>query len=100
MLNSEMIILMSIALSENANKTLISRSIDVLSEYIENLYESLIKRGYMKRSHSKGYKLTNKGGETLLEFMRENWAEAEEMIAALHQLGMESSYRIGELSEN
>ena len=100
MLNSEMIILMSIALSENANKTLISRSIDVLSEYIENLYESLIKRGYMRRNHSNGYKLTNKGGETLLKFMRENWAEAEEMIAALHELGMESSYRIGELSEN
>ena len=67
MLPSEMVILMSIALSENAGETLINRSIDAMSEYIDKLYESLIKRGYMARNSSNGYKLTPKGGEILLK---------------------------------
>ncbi|MFC1932432.1 hypothetical protein ACFLXU_02215 [Chloroflexota bacterium] len=99
MFPSEMVILMSIALSEDAGKILISRSMDVMNEYIGNLHESLTKRGYMRRNGSKGYKLTSKGNETLRTFLNENRAKAEEMIEALQQLGIESNYRIGELGK-
>ena len=100
MFPSEMVILMSIALSGDAGRTLISRPMDVLNEYTGYLYESLIKRGYMERNGSKGYKLTCKGNETLIEFLNENKAKAEEMIEALQQLGIEGNYRIGEISRN
>ena len=99
MFPSEMVILMSIALSGDADRTLISRPMDVLNEYIGYLYESLIKRGYMRENGSKGYKLTSKGNETLFTFLNENRNKAEEIIEALQQLGIESNYRIGELGK-
>jgi len=99
MFPSEMVILMSIALSGDADRTLISRPMDVLNEYIGYLYESLIKRGYMRENGSKGYKLTSKGSETLLTFLNENRTKAEDIIEALQQLGIESNYRIGELGK-
>ena len=99
MFPSEMVILMSIALSDDTGRTLIGRPMDVLNEYISNLYESLIKRGYIRENGPKGYKLTSKGNETLLTFLNENKSKAEGIIEALQQLGIESNYRLGELGK-
>lgn len=99
MFPSEMVILMSIALSDDAGRILIGRPMDVLNEYIGNLYESLIKRGFIRDNGSKGYKLTSKGNETLLTFLNENRTKAEDIIEALQQLGIESNYRLGELGK-
>ena len=58
MFPKEMIILLSIAMSNGSEKTLVYRSMDVLDEYITNLYSSLIGRGYLYGSATKGYKFT------------------------------------------
>jgi len=96
---SEMVILLSIALSSASSKTLISRPMDVMNEYIDYLYTSLVRRGYLRESGSKGYKLTSKGSEALLIFLNENRSRAEYIIKALHQLGIESSHKIEEFGK-
>ena len=99
MFPSEMVILLAIALSGSSGMTLRSRPVDVMNEYIGYLYNSLVRRGYLRKSGSKGYKLTSKGSEALLTFLNENRAQAEDIIKALHQLGVESTYKIEELGK-
>ena len=99
MFPSEMVILLSIALSGGSRRTLISRPMDVMNEYISSLYISLIKRGYLRENGSKGYKLTSKGSEALLIFLNENTTKAKDIIKALHQLGVETSYKMEELGK-
>ncbi|MFC1933478.1 hypothetical protein ACFLXU_07690 [Chloroflexota bacterium] len=99
MFPKEMVILLSIALSSSSDKTLISRPMDIMNEYIGYLHTSLIRRGYLYESSSKGYKLTSKGSEALLTFLNENRNQVDDIIKALHQLGIESSYKIEELGK-
>ena len=88
MFPSEMIILMAIAGAGNSGKHLLNRPMDVTGEYIGYLYNSLVKRGYLKGDRSVGYQLTSKGKGTLLEFLRGNSNRVEDTIRALDQLGI------------
>jgi len=97
MFPKEMVILLSIAMSNGSDKTLVCRSKDVVDEYITNLYNSLVRRGYLCGSVTEGYKFTSKGNETFLMFLNKNRILAEEIVKALHQLGIESSNKIDEL---
>ena len=88
MFPSEMTILMAIAVTGNSDKKLLTRPMDVAGEYITNLYNALVKRGYLKGNSSKGYQLTSKGREALLEFLRRNENRVKETIRTLQRLGI------------
>ena len=72
MFPSEMVILMAIAASGSSGKELITRPIDVASQYVDSLYNSLVWCGYLKRDSSEGCQLTSKGRETPFEFSSQN----------------------------
>ncbi len=69
---------------------------DVTGEYIGYLYDSLVKRGYLKKHGSSEYQLTPKGSETLIQFLHTNRTRVKDMIETLQYLGIE----IGQQTEN
>jgi predicted transcriptional regulator len=91
MFPSEMIILMAIAAGEDTGKKLLTRPMDITSEYIGYLYHSLVKRGYLKRHGSARYQLTEIGREALVEFLRKNGTRAQDVVKRLKLLGIEIS---------
>ncbi len=97
MFPSEMVILMAIAVDKDDGKKLLTRPMDVAGEYIGYLYDSLVRRGYIKSGRLRGYQLTSKGTEVLLEFLHENEARAKDTIKRLQQLGIESSQKMDRL---
>ena len=99
MFPSEMVILMAIAGSKDAGKKLLTRPTDVVGEYIGYLYDSLVKRGYLKGNKWKGYQLTSLGRKALLEFLYKNDNRAEYIIKKLQQLGIENIQKINELGK-
>jgi len=94
---SEMVILMAIAVARDSGKKLLTRPMDVTGEYIGYLYASLVKRGYLKGSRSRGYQLTSVGREVLLKFLRENESRVDDTIIRLQQLGIEYSREMDKL---
>jgi len=99
MFPSEMVILMAIAGDGDSGKTLLMRPMDVISEYIGYLYDSLVKRGYIKGNGSRGYRLTSKGMETLVEFLHGNKTRVKGTLNMLQQLGIEISQGIDKLGK-
>ena len=89
MFPSEMIILMAIAVNKDAGKKLLNRPMDVTGEYIGYLYDSLVRRGYLKKDSSRAYQLTSKGREALFELLYENKTRIKDTIKRLQQLGIE-----------
>jgi len=94
MFPSEMVILMAITVAGEANKKRLNRPMDVTGEYIGYLYDSLIKRGYLKENSSRGYQLTSKGRQAIFEFLHKNKAKVRAAIKTLQQLGIEISQEI------
>jgi len=91
MFPSEMVILVAIAAARNTGKELLIRPTDVIGEYIGYLYDSLVRRGYIKGSSSRGYQLSSKGRDALFEFLHENKTRVKSTIKTLQQLGIEVS---------
>ena len=89
MFPSEMVILMAIAVNKDTGKKLLARPMDVTSEYIGYLYDSLVKRGYLKGNRAKGYQLTMTGREALVEFLHKNETRVKDTRKRLQQLGIE-----------
>ena len=99
MFPSQMVILMAIAVNRDAGKKLLTRPMDVTSEYIGYLYDSLVNRGYPRGNRSKGYQLTSIGREALLEFLHKNETKAKDMIKRLQQLGIEYTQEMDKLGK-
>ena len=103
MLPSEMIILMAIVVNKNTGKKLLTRPMDVTSEYIGYLYNSLVSRGYLRGHKSTGYQLTPIGREAVLEFLNKNKTKAKDVVKRLQLLGIEISpeqeQKIGKLQK-
>ena len=91
MFPGEMVILMAIAGSGDSGKRLLSRPMDIASDYIRYLYNSLLKRGYITNNGSEGYQLTTKGRQTLFEFLRANKTRVWDTMKTLQQLDIEIS---------
>ena len=91
MFPSEMVILMAIAVTRDSGRELLTRPTDVIGEYIGYLYDSLVRRGYIKGNSSKGYQLTSKGSDALSEFLCENKTRVKETIIRLQQIGIKIS---------
>lgn len=70
MLPAEMVILLAIAQANSFGKEALTCLIgDVSGEYINRLYYSLVRLGYLRRTGSREeYQLTMRGGEPLIEF--------------------------------
>ena len=96
-LQSEMEILLAIALNKGASKKLLNSSIDVVSEYFLNLLNSLVRRGYIEENRLRGYKLTPMGKTTLIKLLQEKESRAKAAIKQLKQLGIECTNKIDEL---
>ena len=99
MFSSEMVILMAIAAVRDTGKELLTRPTDVIGEYIGYLYDSLIRRGYIKGNSSRGYQLTLKGRESLFEFLHQNKTRVKDATKMLQQLGIEISQDIDKLEK-
>ena len=91
MFPSEMVILMAIAVNKDTGKKLLTRPMDVTSEYIGYLYHSLVRRGYLKRLSSASYQLTPIGRESISEFLKANETRAKDIVKRLQMLGIEIS---------
>ena len=99
MFPSEMVILMAIAVTGDRGKELLTRPTDVTGEYVGYLYDSLVRRGYLKGNKSRGYALTPMGRETLFEFLRENKNRTKETINALQRLSIKVGRGIDKLEK-
>ena len=97
MFPSETAILMDIARNKDSGKQLANRAMDVVSEYIGYLCDSLVRRGYITGNRTKGYQLTSMGRGTLLEFFKENEGRVKDMISRPRQLGSEYGQELDEL---
>ncbi|MBA7637974.1 hypothetical protein ES703_45623 [subsurface metagenome] len=93
MFPSEMAILLAIAVARDSGKELLTRPADVIGEYIGYLYDSLVRRGYLKAEYSSGYQLTPKGKAALSDFLHENKTRVKDTIKKLQQLGIEISQK-------
>ena len=91
MLPSEMIILMAISINKNTGQKLLTRPMDVTSEYIGYLYNSLVNRGYLTGHQSTGYKLTTIGREAIFDFLKKNNTRSADIVNRLRLLGIEIS---------
>ena len=99
MLPGEMVILMAIAITRDYGKSLLTRPMDVSGKYVDDLYDSLIKRGYLEGNGSTGYQLTQKGRDALVEFLQKNRVRLKDTIKTLQQLGIAESQEIDKLAE-
>ena len=97
MFPSEMVILMAIEVARDPRKKLLN-PMGLTVEYISGLYDSLVRRGYLKKNSLGGYQLTSEGRESLFEFLLANKIRLNEMIKALQQLGIEASEEIDQLA--
>ena len=99
MFPSEMVILMAIVVAEGSSNKLLTRPMDITSEYLGYLCNSLVKRGYLGKNSSTGYQLTSKGRQAILEFMQKNKNRVNDTVKMLHQLGIEGSQTIEKLEK-
>jgi len=91
MLPSEMIILMATVVNTKTGDRLLTRPMDITSEYIGYLYTSLVNRGYLKGHRKTGYQLTVMGREAIFEFIRKNRTRSNDVVKRLKMLGIEIS---------
>ena len=93
MFPAEVVILMALVISKDTGKTLTHR-MDITGEYIGYLYDSLVRRGYLRGNRSIGYQLTLMGRGTLVKFLHKNGNRAEDIIKRLQQLDIEIGQQV------
>ncbi len=91
MLPSEMVILMAITINKSTGQKLLTSPMDITSEYIGYLYNSLVSRGYLKGHRSTGFKLTTIGREAIHSFIKKHGSMATDVVQRLRILGIEIS---------
>ena len=91
MLPSEMVILMAITSNKNTNQKLRTSQMDITSEYIGYLYNSLVNRGYLKGHRSTSFQLTTLGREAIHNFIKKNDSKAADVVQRLRLMGIEIS---------
>lgn len=91
MLPSEMVILMAITINKNTGQKLLTSPMDITSEYIGYLYNSLVNRGYLKGHRSTGFKLTDIGSKAIHNHIKKNGLRVMDIVPRLRLLGIEIS---------
>jgi len=97
MLPSEMEIMLAIALNKSVGKQLANSSMDVISEYFINVFNSLVSRGYLKGNRVRGYRLTPMGKTTLIRLLQENEARTRNALRRSKILGVDYHTRMDKL---
>jgi Mn-dependent DtxR family transcriptional regulator len=62
---------------------------DITSEYIGYMFNSLVNRGYLKGHRSTGFQLTTTGREAVHNFIKKNNSKATDIVERLRLLGIE-----------
>jgi predicted transcriptional regulator len=91
MLPSEMIILLAIVVNGKTGEKFLTRPMDITSEYIGYLYNSLVNRGYLKHHGWADYQLTPAGRAAILDLIRKNKSRSKDVVKRLQLLGIEMS---------
>ena len=65
MFSTEMVVLMAIAAPGDSHSKVLTR-VDVTGEYIGDLCDLLVRRGYLEENGSRGYQCTAKGRNAIL----------------------------------
>ncbi len=91
MLPSELVILMAITINKNTGQKLLTSPMDITSEYIGYMFNSLENRGYLKGHRSTGFQLTTIGREVVHSFIKKNSSIATDVVERLRLLGIEIS---------
>ncbi|MGD9143715.1 MAG: hypothetical protein PVG61_07710 [Dehalococcoidia bacterium] len=91
MLPGEMVILIAVTMNKHTGRKLSSGPLDITSEYIGFLYNSLVKRGYIKGHPTTGFRLTALGEEVIRTFVRKNRSKDLDIVERLRLLGIELS---------
>lgn len=89
MLPSEMVILMAITINRSTGQKLLTSQMDITSEYIGYMFNSLVNRGYLKGHRSTGFQLTTIGREAVHNFIKKNNSKATDIVERLRLLGIE-----------
>lgn len=89
MLPSEIEIILAVALNKNIGKKLVNSSMDVISEYFINIFNSLVSRGYLKGNRVRGYRLTSMSKTTLIRLLQGNEVRAQYALGRLKILGID-----------
>ena len=76
---------------------LTNSSMDVISEYFINVFNSLVSRGYLKGNRVKGYQVTPMGKTTLIRLLQENEARTQNALRKLTVLGIDYRNRMDKL---
>ncbi|UCG55315.1 MAG: hypothetical protein JSV32_03645, partial [Dehalococcoidia bacterium] len=71
--------------------------VDVSSDYVDYLYKSLVRRGYLKETTSRAYQLTVKGRLAIFALLRQNETRVQNLAEALQNLGIETGEWIGKI---
>jgi len=77
-----------------ANKRVISRRMNISTDYAAYICDSLTRNGYLLRTPLRGYGLSQKGKEVLLALFYEDKGRMEARIRRLQQLSSEVSQKI------
>ena len=99
MLPSEMVILMSTAVNKKSSKQILARPMDITSEYIRYLYNSLVTRGYLKKRGERDYQLTPAGKEAVAGFLKRNSHRTGDFMKRLELLGINAAKSTGTLGK-
>ena len=82
---------MAITINKRTGQRLLTSPMDITSEYIGYLYNSLVNRGYLKGHRSTGFQLTTIGREAIHNFIKRNGFGATDVVERLRLLGIEIS---------
>ena len=90
MFPSEMVVLMAMAATRRSVTGSTGCPKDVSYEHVAYLYNSLVRRGYLRETNPGGYQLTVKGRLAVLELLHHNEARVKELEKALQNLGIDT----------
>jgi len=88
--------LIATVISTDSGLSFFSSPLDEMDRYLESLYASLVKRGYLVQESGK-YTLTPRGAVIFTSFLEENRTKTKSIVSTLHRVREESSRKFEEL---
>ena len=96
MLPSELIMLIATVISTDSGLSFFSSPLDEMDRYLESLYSSLVRRGYLVNNSGK-YNLTPKGAVIFTSFVDDHRTKTKSIVSTLERLRVEGTRKFDEL---
>ena len=96
MLPSELIMLIATVISTDSGLSFFSSPLDEMDRYLESLYSSLVRRGYLVNNSGK-YNLTPKGAVIFPSFVDDHRTKTKSIVSTLERLRVEGTRKFDEL---